>query len=85
MGSEGNFFFNLSMFHSSCADLISTSSTDRTAALSLAGKLGKAEGNQSQCSGLFPYLSLSVIHLSPGNWLMFPVSGLVREDIPCAA
>lgn len=35
MGSEGNFFFNLNVFHSSCADLIRASSSERTVALSV--------------------------------------------------
>lgn len=35
MGSEGNFFFNLNVFHSSCADLISVSSTEKTVAVSV--------------------------------------------------
>lgn len=63
------FFLNLSTFHSSCADLISVSSIGRTVALSLC-----RQGRKNQCSGLYPHLSLSFIHLSPGTLLMFPVS-----------
>jgi len=48
VGSEGDFFFfNLNVFHSSCSDLISASSTERgCGSTSRVGKLWKAEGNQ---------------------------------------
>lgn len=80
------FFFNLNVFRSGCADLISASSPESTVALLGVWQTVEAEENQIQCcSGLFPHLSLSFIHLSLVNLLMFSVSGLAREAILCAS
>lgn len=80
-------FLSLNVFHCSCADLISSSSTERTVALSVVqANCGRQkETRVSIFLAFFSHLSLSFIPVSPVNLLTFSAGGLDRKAVRCAA